>query len=669
MVVRPGERLSRAASSALTVGLLLTCLVGLAYGPFLASPFVFDDYHSVVDNPAIRTLRGIPDFFTTGKGFSLHAKWHAYRPLLLTSYALSYVFTGPDPWSFRIVSFFLHVCNGLIVFLLLRRLAGPGGAGAALAGAVLFTLHPGQTQAVMYVSSRSELLAAGCTLLALLFFLRGIEESEPAGRKWLRAWLPTAVAFFLAMCSKESAVLFLPAALLVALATVPDLSARQLSRVAACLAPFVLLYALHTRVARALVLAAARSGEAVPGAAPADAAAAVGAHELGLRLAAFGVYPRLTVLPYPLSIFHQLPEDGPPFAAAVILSSILLAALVGGAVFARLRRQPLLALALGWFPAVLVPYFFATVNMKVNENRLYLALFGLSVLAVDLLRRSTRRPGFAAATLAVVLGLCLFGTVARNRQWADAERFWLNEVATAPDYAWPYENLAQFYDRQGRADQALRTFQMAVTRKWADLGLAHNYFGLRLVDAGRAEEARAHFEKAVAFDGAVPDYLSNLGIALAQLGRHEEAERYFLRALSLTPCFAKAQFNLAVTYWERGRRTDAEEWLRKALACNDYYPMAHAELGKILFSRGDRQQALSHLERAATLGSNDPDLYFYLARARAREGSTQAALAALERALLLDPRWAAQARTEADFEALRALPLFRSLVGDAGRVR
>ena len=115
------------AARPLAVGGLLATLVALLYGPFLHSPFFFDDYHSLVDNRHLRDVGNIPRFFLEGTGYSAHAWRVAYRPLLSASFALSFAVTGEDPWSFRIVNVFLLAANGWIVFLLLRRLfAGTG---------------------------------------------------------------------------------------------------------------------------------------------------------------------------------------------------------------------------------------------------------------------------------------------------------------------------------------------------------------------------------------------------------------------------------------------------------------------------------------------------------------------------------------------------------------
>lgn len=648
--------------------LLLLAAVGVVYGPFLRSPFVFDDYHSVVENPSIRRLENIPEFFSTGRGFSVHSKWHSYRPLLLSSYSLSYALTGPEAWSFRIVNFVLHACNAWIVFLLLRGLLGAAtGSAAALAGSLVFTLHPGQTQAVMYVSSRSELLAATFVLLALLFFLRGLQEgSGPRG--WRGGWLPAAVSFALALCAKESAVLFLPAAALLCLVVMPELSWRQLGRAAARLAPFALLYLAATRAMRALISTAVQAGGALPAVSsthgspsPVAATGADGAvSDFVLRLVAFGEYPRLALFPHPLSIFHQLPEQGPALIGAVVVSVASLLLLVGGAWVAFARGQRLFALGLAWLPAVLAPYFFATLTMKVNEHRLHLALFGVAVLVAEAVRRSAGRTA-TRALLAAVLLACLVGTVARNRQWSDPERFLLNEISAAPDLAWPHQSLAGYYADQGRTDEARQAYERARVRRDPNLGLIHNFYGRQAAMAGRLGEAAEEFLRAVAWDPWIPDYLVNLGSVLDDLGRRDEAEQYLRRAVSVAKCSTSAEFNLGVLYARSGRMAEAERAFVEAIGCDEGSWRAHASLGIVMLESGRGEPALRHLERAASLPGADGQTQYQLARARARAGQLDAAVDALERASALGYPSGREAPAEPDFVPLRSMPRWRTL--------
>ena len=145
----------------------LVVLVGLAYATTLQNPFIYDDNRMVVENLAIRDLSNLRAVLIL----------EATRPILNLSYAIDYAIFGPYAAGFHTINVLLHAVNVVLLFLLAWRLAedeAPAGGSAvrpqivALTAAVLFAVHPMMTEAVSYVSGRSEVL---CTTFFLLGFL------------------------------------------------------------------------------------------------------------------------------------------------------------------------------------------------------------------------------------------------------------------------------------------------------------------------------------------------------------------------------------------------------------------------------------------------------------------------------------------------------------------
>ncbi|MSR84369.1 MAG: hypothetical protein EXS58_15845 [Candidatus Latescibacteria bacterium] len=132
--------------------------------------FHYDDFHSLVNNPHIRTLAEVPAFFRDPTLFSANPESAMYRPLLLVSYALNYAVGGLQPAGYHLANALLHGINAGLVHRLLLAL---GQGGLALPAAFIFGLSPVNSEAVNYVSSRSELLMASFFLLACLAHLRG----------------------------------------------------------------------------------------------------------------------------------------------------------------------------------------------------------------------------------------------------------------------------------------------------------------------------------------------------------------------------------------------------------------------------------------------------------------------------------------------------------------
>src|SRR5262249_43374502 len=119
----------------------LFALGGALWANALANDFVWDD----------RLLATVPVTLTGRVG-------SYYRPVVLPSFALDRAVFGGAPWGFHLTNLLLHVAAA---WLVLRLAEAVGlGAGAAFAAAALFLAHPVQTEAVTYVSGRTDVLAA-----------------------------------------------------------------------------------------------------------------------------------------------------------------------------------------------------------------------------------------------------------------------------------------------------------------------------------------------------------------------------------------------------------------------------------------------------------------------------------------------------------------------------
>ena len=135
--------------------------VATAYGPGLTSSFHFDDRSSIFENPVILNPESSP--------LSLWNYWPTRFVTTLTFF-FNYRLSGLSTWSYHLFDFLLHAADSFLVYLLilaLSRAAGREeiGGAAALGGALIFALHPLQTQAVSYISQRAVLLAAPVSIL------------------------------------------------------------------------------------------------------------------------------------------------------------------------------------------------------------------------------------------------------------------------------------------------------------------------------------------------------------------------------------------------------------------------------------------------------------------------------------------------------------------------
>ncbi|MEI7661520.1 MAG: tetratricopeptide repeat protein [Bacteroidota bacterium] len=194
-VTAPGEKNTRLPLIALLSGILLfTCLLYLKslHGQFLD----YDDTDNVLNNAMIRQFSGdhIQALFS-------HAYLYMYTPLTFITFAADYALSGPDPFFFRLTNLLLHLLNISLLFLLARRLfRSPVTAGVM---ALLFAIHPINTDSVSWISARSNLLSATFFILALLFYLQYLDKKK------ILPFILVFLAFLLSLLSKP-AVIFLP---------------------------------------------------------------------------------------------------------------------------------------------------------------------------------------------------------------------------------------------------------------------------------------------------------------------------------------------------------------------------------------------------------------------------------------------------------------------------
>ena len=176
----------------------------LAYHNSFTGPFIFDDLPSIPENPTIRHLWPIWQPLSPPQTGGITVEG---RPVINLSLAINYALGGYDVRGYHVLNLTIHILAGLTLFGVVRRtLLQPrlrerfGGVAneLALAVAVLWTVHPLQTESVTYIVQRAESLMGLFYLLTLYCFIRSVESPRP--RVWCGLCL-TACA--VGMASKE----------------------------------------------------------------------------------------------------------------------------------------------------------------------------------------------------------------------------------------------------------------------------------------------------------------------------------------------------------------------------------------------------------------------------------------------------------------------------------
>ncbi len=614
---------------------LLPLLVPLAlavaaYARVLDGEFQFDDGETVVRQLAVKDLGGfLRDHLV--QGFLSGA-----RPVTDLTFALNYAVGGLEPRNFHPTSLVLHLAVAVLVWAFGRsvlRLAGaPRAEWIAVAAAGVFALHPLHSEAVSYVSQRSEVLASGLYLATLLLLLAA--ERRGLNRRGAPFLAGALASFLLALGAKAIAVT-LPAAwlLLVIVVPAPERRAELLSWRARSLAllPFAALDALFSARLLLGLGAASDAGFNLPQLPPLT--------YFLTELRAIAVYLRLLVWPAGQNVDWDFPLSRALAGPAVVLALLLLLALAAGAVALALaaRRRGTEDAAASRVAAFGVLWFFVLLSVTssfvpladvISEHRVYLASWGafiaVAVLAERLLAR-VPAPRHAAFGLVGLLALWTVLAIAlhrRNAVWESRLALWTDAVSKSPAKARPNMNLGFALKELGRNDESIAAYRKAVELARGDPDLEvriHRDLAAALLSSRRIDEALDVLGRAAAIQPNDPGTLTNLAAAFGAKKDFPRARAYALRALLVDPSQGYAWNVLGSIQLEEGDLAGARASLERAMALDPDVGVRGYSLGKVLLRQGDRAGACAAWARALG-GGLTPSLRAEVDRLRALEG-------------------------------------------------
>jgi hypothetical protein len=510
-------------------------MAALVYLNALSNPFVYDDHRVILENLSIRNLSNVRALLLND----------VFRPVVNITYAIDYAVWGLAPFGFHVTGVLLHMANVVLLFVLMRRLAAdaaPSQASTASAfgAAAVWAVHPLMTQAVGYVSGRSEVLCA-------LFFLASLLSLRPwlMGRR--RAWLVLSLACWaLALASKEVAVV-LPFVLLaydkLLLSPAESGTRKRLARV---YVPMMIFVAV-AGAARLTVFVAVEN---------VSRASFVWGNVL-VGLDVVRRYVSLMFLAAPQSIFHTAQVVSSVLRPLVVLNALWLLAfcILAWRVY---RRAPLVAFGTLWFVLMLLPsvtMLVLDIGEPMAEQRVYLAGAGFAMATGAVFGHLREWPPkhwvSARAVATAAFGVFLVGlasrTVERNNVWSDPVRLWSEAVSNAPDVWIPYRGLGDALRERGDYRGASGAYREAVRLRPQELN-THLALGVSLMLTDRAQEAYNAFAEATRLSPGLVSAETGQAAAARLLGRTDEARDRFLGVVKAHPDAVLPRLYLAEMY-------------------------------------------------------------------------------------------------------------------------
>ncbi len=580
-------------------GAVIVLAVLAAYANSFSLPFVFDDLPAIAENPTIRHLQSMGEALhpPSANGVTVGG-----RPLLNLSFALNYAISGNAVWSYHGLNLVIHLLAGLTLFGILRRTLAVVGRvipnpppmipttpdrrvkdnapyPIAFAAALLWTLHPLQTESVIYSVQRAESLAGLFYLLTLYCFIRA--SASPAPWKWY----PLSIgACLLGMATKE---VMASAPLIVFLydRTFVGGSFRAAWRRRWFYLGLALTWLL---LGYLIVRTGSRGGTAGFGLDAAWWAYAltqcrVIPHYLGLSL-----WPHPLIFDYGIELIKN-PWEAAPYA-------LLLALLVAATVIA-LWRRPAVGFLGAWFFLILAPSssVVPVATQTMAEHRMYLPLAAVLTLMVAAIHAVTGR-GSLLLFLGLASGLGWL-TLRRNTDYRSELILWGDTVAKLPDNVRARCNLGVALFQAARLPEAIAQYEAALQIQ-PDSVEAHNNLGNAFYQSRRVPEAEAQFREALRIEPRSAKAHYNLGTLLVQFGRTPEAVAEYEEALRVDPGYADAHNNLGNVFFQLGRLPEAAAQYELALRSRPDMAEAHNNLGSVLLELGRMAEARQHYEEA-----------------------------------------------------------------------
>jgi len=579
---------------------LLLIPAGLVvYAGSLDHPFIFDDETEIVSNERVHDLTPLSNALSS------------QRPVTDLTFAINYANHNLNPAGFRAVNVAIHILAALFLYGIVRRtllaarlrpVLGAASPWIALSVAVIWLLHPLQTQSVTYIVQRAESLMGLFYLITIYSVLRGAESKAALG------WYVAAVlACALGMGSKAVMV---TAPIMVLIYDRAFLSQSWSDAVRRRTGLYIGLAAtwlipLATGVVRGVL--SPRESLPTVGFGVRELTPAVYAMtEPGviLHYIKLALWPVNLCLDYGWQPVHNLSQATMPIVVVGILLLLTLWAVVW---------RPIAGFLGAWFFLILAPTSsFIPLADPIFEHRMYLPLAALVTLAVvavygvliDVMRSDERAPAarhyVAAILLVVTCGTLGYLTIRRNHDYRSSEVMWADVLAKRPNN--PRAHLAVgvgHYDAD-RVPEAEKAFRRAIELD-PKYGEAYFNLGNTLMKKGWVGDAVLAYRAGIATGYySAADYY-NLGNALRRMEKFPEAVDAYSLATWVDPNHAESYLHIGNVYMENGFFRDALKYYESAIEAKPDYALAYLNMGAVFMEQSRYLDAIEAFEKALEL--------------------------------------------------------------------
>jgi tetratricopeptide (TPR) repeat protein len=617
--------------------ILAICLIGgvsvLVYAKSFSGPFLFDDFHNITGNKNMQISRlSWANLKQAATGEPLPYRWFPK-----VSFALNYYFadkkpvdyhaavrasigppTGePEVWGFHLVNLMVHIATGIcLYFLFYTTLALPGTAAnsvkfnheAALLAALLWAVHPVQTNAVNYIVQRMTSMGALFFIVSLLFYVLG----RRVGQTVFRRVIFFGVSFLfgvLSLFSKENGAMLPVMIVAFEMYFLGGLrfSFRNKKVLVWSGVSILLVFAIGWLYMGSNPFTSILNG--------------YGARDFTLAERLL-TQPRivlhyLTLVIFPLPARLNLAYDY-PFSLSLLVPPQTLFAIGGIALLVILmlylyRSSRLLSFSIFWFLGNLLIESSIIPLELIFEHRVYLpSMFLFLAIAVWIYRVASQKTVLARTGLIVLIAVLMVFTWQRNITWSSSENLWRDVAKKAPSLTRGHMGLYMAYKTQGRNDEAKQALQKAVEVGPDQFRPAFNLANLykdekNYKDALQVLNDMLKREKL----RTAPVYTLRALIYM-DLKNYNEAIENARRATTIDPKHFEARMILGEAYFRKSFFKKAKESYEKAREIDARSFAVQNNLGITNYNLGNYDQAIANLKQALILSPNNAGVHYSL---------------------------------------------------------
>ena len=581
----------------LPIAILIT-VGSFIYAFNLSNKLFWDDDDWIINNNFVHTISwdNIKFWLTHNTLAGVGLKSNYYRPFLFFTFASNYMVAGVKPLVYHLTSNFIHIANGILVFLLLSRLTTPdvrrtSGVRTfdwlpAFLTALIFTIHPLQTEAITYISGRGDALVAMFMLLGLLFFYKSELKISAIGYRLLAIG-----SLVLALLSRETAIIFpfLALALYISFISQKRFIASVKDGLIKTWPYFAIVIVYGILRLTVLNFLDTLNFYVEPN---------LYSENIHVRFFTFlpilWEYLKLLIVPVGLHMERS----------SVVYTSLLqwpvwpvFLGLIGLLAWLRhlYKKQPttfkvwFLGLALFFIP--LGPVSGITpINALIYEHWLYLPMVGFWLIIsfylvklFDYFVQNKKVVGRWSLVVGLVAYLSFFGyqAIKRNILWGDQAKFFEDILKYEPGSSRINNNLGNLYYNQNNKEQAEFYYKKAIES--GDV-FAQPYFnlGTMLQSKGDVYGAIKLYEKAIEINPGFYYPYQNLSVIYAQQGNLTKAAENVETLKLLLPTNSRVYYNSALVYLALNNKEQALKDLQSGLKYTESDPDTGAFIKELI---------------------------------------------------------------------------------------